>query len=107
MLSRWVVPLNLTVCPTPLSAQITGLDDKDIVFVRFEGEGGPHCLPYFIGLDHEKESVVVSIRGTLSVEVCTGGLSRKLRACGHKQMVGISINCNQRHATCLDMTVPD
>ena len=59
-----------------MSAQITGLDDKDIVFVRFEGEGGPHCLPYFIGLDHEKESVVVSIRGTLSVEVCTGGLAQ-------------------------------
>ena len=48
--------------------QITGLNDKDIVFVRFEGEGGPHCLPYFISLDHEKESVVVSIRGTLSIE---------------------------------------
>ena len=69
----------LSVCCTPgtrysnqahsvVYAQITGLDDKDIVFVRFEGEGGPHCLPYFIGLDHEKESVVVSIRGTLSVE---------------------------------------
>ncbi len=52
-----------------MPAQITGLDDKDIVFVRFEGEGGPHCLPYFICLDHEKESVVVSIRGTLSIEV--------------------------------------
>jgi len=48
--------------------QITGLQDRDVVFVRFEGEGGKHCLPYFIGLDHEKQSVVLSIRGTLSLE---------------------------------------
>ena len=56
----------------PGRLQITGLEEKDIVFVRFEGEGGPHCLPYFIGLDHEKSAVVVSIRGTLSLEVGSG-----------------------------------
>ncbi len=55
-------------------AQITELHEQDIVFVRFEGEGGPHCLPYFIALDRESESVVVSIRGTLSLEdAMTGG----------------------------------
>ena len=56
------------------AAQITGLDDRDIVFMRFEGEGGKHCLPYFISLDREKRAVVVSIRGTLSLEdAMTGG----------------------------------
>lgn len=53
--------------------QITGLEDSDIVFMRFQGEGGPHCLPYFICLDHEKQAVVVSIRGTLSLEDAVTG----------------------------------
>ena len=56
------------------------------MFVRYEGEGGPHCLPYFIGLDHEKESVVVSIRGTLSVEVRDRRLPN-LHACGLELLV--------------------
>ena len=38
------------------------------MFVRFEGEGGQHCLPYFIALDHEKRAVVLAIRGTLSLQ---------------------------------------
>ena len=42
--------------------------------MRFEGEGGPHCLPYFIALDHDRKAVVVAIRGTLSLEdAMTGG----------------------------------
>ena len=53
--------------------QITGLEDRDILFMRFQGEGGPHCLPYFISLDHEKQAVVVSIRGTLSLEDAVTG----------------------------------
>ena len=53
--------------------QITGLEDSDIMFMRFQGEGGPHCLPYFICLDHEKQAVVVSIRGTLSLEDAVTG----------------------------------
>jgi hypothetical protein len=69
--SWWFQTQRPSVLLTPVSgwSQITGLEEKDIVFVRFEGEGGPHCLPYFIGLDHEKSAVVVSIRGTLSLEV--------------------------------------
>lgn len=59
-----------------LRAQITGLEDRDIVFMRFEGEGGRHCLPYFIALDHEEEAVVVSIRGTLSLEDAVTGAAQ-------------------------------
>lgn len=59
--------------PYATAVQITGLEDRDIVFMRFQGEGGPHCLPYFICLDHEKQAVVVSIRGTLSLEDAVTG----------------------------------
>lgn len=58
--------------------QITGVEAQDIVFVRFEGEGGQHCLPYFIALDHEKQAVVLAIRGTLSLQdTVTGRLMRR------------------------------
>lgn len=56
-----------------MHVQITGLEDRDILFMRFEGEGGPHCLPYFIALDYEEQAVVVSIRGTLSLEDAVTG----------------------------------
>lgn len=43
--------------------------------MRFEGEGGQHCLPYFIALDHEKQAVVLAIRGTLSLQDTVTGTS--------------------------------
>ena len=38
--------------------------------MRFEGEGegGRHCLPYFIALDRKRRAVVVAIRGTLALQ---------------------------------------
>lgn len=51
--------------------QMTQLPDRDVVFVRFQSEGIVHsCLPYFIAIDENSNSVVVSIRGTLSLEDC-------------------------------------
>jgi hypothetical protein len=50
------------------------------VFVRFEGEGegGQHCLPYFIALDHGKRAVVVAIRGTLALQHTVTGASPRV-----------------------------
>jgi len=59
--------------------QITGLEEEDILFVRFEGEGGLHCLPYFIALDREKRAVILSIRGTLSLEDAMTGARHRFR----------------------------
>ncbi|KAL0029095.1 hypothetical protein WJX77_006448 [Trebouxia sp. C0004] len=51
--------------------QMTALPDRDVVFVRFQNEGASHsCLPYFIAIDEHSNSVVVSVRGTLSLEDC-------------------------------------
>lgn len=37
---------------------MTGLDDRDIVFVRYVGQAQDrHCLPYFIAVDSSTESV--------------------------------------------------
>lgn len=58
--------------------QITGAEEENIVFVRFEGEGGQHCLPYFIALDHEKRAVVLAIRGTLSLQDTVTGAHPKV-----------------------------
>ncbi|CAL8465267.1 g4802 [Coccomyxa elongata] len=49
--------------------QITNIKEEDIVFVRFDTEViAQSCLPYFIALDHKTKSVVIGIRGTLSME---------------------------------------
>lgn len=40
---------------------MSGLKERDLVFVRFQGEGmHPKCLPYFIAIDHETHNVGVS-----------------------------------------------
>ena len=46
------------------------------MFLRFEGEGegGLHCLPYFIALDHAKQAVVLAIRGTLALQHTVPGM---------------------------------
>jgi hypothetical protein len=46
--------------------QAAGLADRDLLDVRYEGEV-PHVLPYFIAADEETKSVVVAIRGGLTV----------------------------------------
>ncbi|CAK0786854.1 hypothetical protein CVIRNUC_010068 [Coccomyxa viridis] len=49
--------------------QITDIPEDDIVFVRFEADViAKPCLPYFIALDRQTSSVVISIRGTLSAD---------------------------------------
>ncbi|KAK9805494.1 hypothetical protein WJX72_001323 [[Myrmecia] bisecta] len=51
--------------------QMTGLPDREVVFVRFVHEStSDKCLPYFIAVDRETRSVVIAIRGTLSLEDC-------------------------------------
>jgi sn1-specific diacylglycerol lipase len=45
---------------------IAGLDEGDIIYASFKQS--ITAIPYMITLDHEWKSVVVSIRGTLSME---------------------------------------
>ena len=44
-----------------------GLSQDDLLFVRHEDEV-KNVLPYYIALDHEKKSVVIAIRGSLSFD---------------------------------------
>ena len=46
----------------------TGLDDDDIIFTNFQNE--IFQSPYYMAFDHAKKAVVLSIRGTLSLEDC-------------------------------------
>lgn len=43
------------------------IEEKDLIFARFEGQK-QNVLPYFIALDHLRKSVVISIRGSLSLD---------------------------------------
>jgi len=45
----------------------SGLKPKDILLIRLEGDG-KNVLPYFIGLDHAKKKIIISIRGSMSFD---------------------------------------
>lgn len=46
----------------------SGLDESDLIYANFENKYNQ--MPYCIVIDHKWQSVVVSIRGTLSLEDC-------------------------------------
>jgi len=44
--------------PHTFVVQMTGLDDRDIVFIRYVGQAKDrNCLPYFIAVDESTKSV--------------------------------------------------
>ena len=45
------------------------LKNTDLVFATFHVDVGE--TPFFISIDHDKEVIVISIRGTLSMKVRT------------------------------------
>ncbi|XP_003384478.1 PREDICTED: sn1-specific diacylglycerol lipase beta-like [Amphimedon queenslandica] len=45
---------------------MTGINQADIIYARFEND--LYRTPFVVCLDHERESVVVAIRGTLSLQ---------------------------------------
>ncbi|KAK2149807.1 hypothetical protein LSH36_436g06032 [Paralvinella palmiformis] len=57
---------NLLMANTTVIKMVTGLSDKDLVLVSFHNK--LFEVPFYVALDHEKKSVVVAIRGTLSWE---------------------------------------
>ena len=51
------------------SNQVLKLKNTDRVFATFHVDVGE--TPFFISIDHDKEVIVISIRGTLSMKVRT------------------------------------
>ena len=46
---------------------MTHLDRVDMVYVTYHVDVGK--TPFFIGVDYDKQKIVISIRGTLSMKV--------------------------------------
>ncbi|KAK9826366.1 hypothetical protein WJX81_002936 [Elliptochloris bilobata] len=80
---QWLPELKLTNnMNREAILQITGLPEEDVLFVRFEADvSGRPCLPYFIALDRATQSLVVCIRGTLSLDDC---LTDAMVGAGHR-----------------------
>ncbi|KAK9847646.1 hypothetical protein WJX84_000251 [Apatococcus fuscideae] len=72
MAQQWLPDLKVTNhMNREAIQQMTGLPDEDVIFVRFQNEGRfKGCIPYFIAVDKSTKSVVLAIRGTLSLEDC-------------------------------------
>ena len=60
-----VVKDNACFCYLAGVRQLSGLNEVDIMFASFEND--LYCAPFIVSLDHEMQSVVVSVRGTLSM----------------------------------------
>ncbi|KAE8579419.1 hypothetical protein XENTR_v10024035 [Xenopus tropicalis] len=46
--------------------QTTGLQDRDFIYISFHNR--IYEIPFFVALDHKTESILVAVRGTLSLE---------------------------------------
>ncbi|KAL6772208.1 hypothetical protein ACKKBG_A29375 [Auxenochlorella protothecoides x Auxenochlorella symbiontica] len=67
--SRGVLPdlRVITNLNREATLQAAGLSTEDLLFVRYEAEK-PNVLPYFLALDHATQTVVLAIRGSLSLD---------------------------------------
>ncbi|RMZ52673.1 hypothetical protein APUTEX25_000792, partial [Auxenochlorella protothecoides] len=67
--SRGVLPdlRVITNLNREATLQAAGLSTEDLLFVRYEAEK-PNVLPYFLALDHAMQTVVLAIRGSLSLD---------------------------------------
>ncbi|GIX70253.1 diacylglycerol lipase-beta [Caerostris extrusa] len=63
---HWHVPnMEGYECHTAALKHVTGLSDEDLIFVSFHNR--VYEIPFYVAIDHQTCSVVVSIRGTLSL----------------------------------------
>ncbi|KAF8776834.1 diacylglycerol lipase-beta-like [Argiope bruennichi] len=63
--TSYIIDDNCCECHTAVLKQVTGLSDEDLIFVSFHNR--VYEIPFFVAIDHQTCSVVVSIRGTLSL----------------------------------------
>ncbi|XP_048248656.1 diacylglycerol lipase-beta-like isoform X2 [Haliotis rufescens] len=57
---------NACECHTAAIKKVTGISDQDLVYVSFHNKFKE--IPFYVAVDREHKSVVISIRGTLSLE---------------------------------------
>ena len=65
---------ELSILSLTYVLQVCHLDSTEIVYATYHVDVGE--TPFFIGVDYDKSRVVISIRGTLSMQVYYRG-SRK------------------------------
>lgn len=61
----YIIDDNCCECHTAALKKITGLTEEDLVYVSFHNK--VYEVPFYVAIDHQTCSVVVSIRGTLSL----------------------------------------
>ncbi|XP_005104352.1 diacylglycerol lipase-beta isoform X2 [Aplysia californica] len=64
--SNSVLRDNICQCNTAAIKKLSGIAEEDIVYVTFHNKFKQ--IPFYVVLDREKNAVVVSIRGTLSLQ---------------------------------------
>ncbi|XP_035230504.1 diacylglycerol lipase-beta-like [Stegodyphus dumicola] len=61
----YIIDDNCCQCHTAALKYVTDLSDEDLIFVSFHNR--VYEIPFYVAVDHQTCSVVVSIRGTLSL----------------------------------------
>ncbi|BFZ06737.1 hypothetical protein BsWGS_09776 [Bradybaena similaris] len=64
--SNGVISDNVCQCNTAAIKELTGITDDDIIYVTFHNKFKQ--VPFYVVVDRETHSVVISIRGTLSFQ---------------------------------------
>ncbi|CAG5114884.1 unnamed protein product, partial [Candidula unifasciata] len=71
--SNSVMSDNCCQCNTAAIKELTGISDEDLIYVTFHNKFKQ--VPFYVVIDRETQSVVISIRGTLSFQDALADLS--------------------------------
>ncbi|XP_038072401.1 diacylglycerol lipase-alpha-like isoform X2 [Patiria miniata] len=95
---------NCCGCNFRALKKLSGLEDADVVYATFHSAVWE--TPFFVALDHSRRKVIVSVRGTLSMQDWLTDLSADiseipLENCpsdwfGHKGMVGAAVHIKKK-----------
>ncbi|XP_023209620.1 sn1-specific diacylglycerol lipase beta-like isoform X2 [Centruroides sculpturatus] len=61
----YIIDDNCCECNTAALKRVTGLTEENLVYVSFQNK--VYEVPFYVAIDHQTCSIVVSIRGTLSL----------------------------------------
>ncbi|KAM9424672.1 diacylglycerol lipase-beta [Pholidichthys leucotaenia] len=75
--------------------QTTGLQYRDFIHISFHNQ--IYEIPFFVALDHQREAVVVAVRGTLSLKDVLTDLSAE---CENLPIEGVSGACYAHKGIC-------
>ncbi|XP_022255756.1 sn1-specific diacylglycerol lipase beta-like isoform X2 [Limulus polyphemus] len=89
----FVVDDNCCLCHAAALKNITGLKDSDLIYVSFHNR--VYAVPFYVAIDHATSSIVVAIRGTLSLRDALTDLNAECEFLFHSENCPSGFLCHR------------